>query len=185
MGVYIALFRGINVGPAHRVSMADLVTVFTDVGCRDVRTYIQSGNVVFAATEALARRAGSAVAARMATRCGFGVPIVIRSDNDMRDVIKRNPFLRAGAEANSLHVAFLETEPSAAQIERLDPRRSLPDEFAVRGREVYLRLPNGAGKTKLSNAYLESRLGTISTLRNWRTVTALAEMATLAAAQRG
>ncbi|HZN92159.1 MAG TPA: hypothetical protein VFB81_05620, partial [Myxococcales bacterium] len=81
------------------------------------------------------------------------------------------------ADPDTLHVVFLADPPPPAKVAALDPARSPPDEFQVRGREIYLRCPNGFGRTKLSNAYFDSKLGTISTVRNWRTVLTLAEMA--------
>ena len=88
-----------------------------------------------------------------------------------------NPFLAAaGAAAEGLHVLFLSGEPDRSGVASLDPRRSPPDEFAVRGREIYLRCPNGMGRTKLTNDWFEKHLATASTARNWRTVLALLEM---------
>jgi uncharacterized protein (DUF1697 family) len=81
-----------------------------------------------------------------------------------------------GAE-NHLHVLFLADQPGAAAVASLDPDRSPPDAFVVRGREIYLRCPNGVGTTKLTNAWFDSRLATISTGRNWRTVLKLFELA--------
>jgi uncharacterized protein (DUF1697 family) len=75
-----------------------------------------------------------------------------------------------------LHVAFLAATPGPSKIAALDPNRSPPDEFAVHGREIYLRLPNGVARTKLTNAHFDSKLGTTSTLRNWRTVVKLVDL---------
>ncbi|MBI2893746.1 MAG: DUF1697 domain-containing protein [Deltaproteobacteria bacterium] len=86
------------------------------------------------------------------------------------------PFLAAGAAPGELHVAFLADLPAAAAVAALDPKRSPPDELVVRGREVYLRLPNGVARTKLTNAYLDSKLGTTCTMRSWKTVLKLAEL---------
>ncbi len=95
---------------------------------------------------------------------------------ELGDVISSNPFLKAGAAEDALHVLFLADLPDPSKIEALDPDRSPPDEYVVRGREVYLRLANGAADTKLTNAYFDSKLATICTGRNWRTVTKLFEL---------
>jgi uncharacterized protein (DUF1697 family) len=87
--------------------------------------------------------------------------------------VANNPFLAAGAADETLHVLFLADPPSPRRVADLDPDRSPPDAFVVLGQEVYLRLPHGAARTKLTNAYFDARLATTSTGRNWRTVTKL------------
>src|SRR4029079_14206684 len=94
---------------------------------------------------------------------------------ELRVCAMRNPFLRKGAETDRLHVAFLANVPASAQ--GLDPGRSPPDEFVVQGREIFLDLPNGVARSKLTNAYFDTKLGTISPVRNWRTVLTLLELA--------
>jgi uncharacterized protein (DUF1697 family) len=94
----------------------------------------------------------------------------------MGDVISNNPFLKAGAAEKELHVLFLADLPASRSVRDLDPDRSPPDAFKVRGQEIYLRLPNGGARTKLTNQYFDSKLRTTSTARNWRTVTMLFEL---------
>ena len=177
--VYVALLRGVNVGGKNKLPMKDLAGMFGDAGCTGVVTYIQSGNAVFRASDACAARVPAAIAKTIADRLGFRPSVVLRTAAELRAVVRGNPFLRGGASAeiDFLHVMFLADRPSAAAVAALDPKRSPPDEFRVVGREVYLRLPNGAGRTKLTNAYVEAKLATTSTMRNWRTVMKLAEMA--------
>ena len=177
-GLYVALLRSVNVGGKNRLPMKDLAAIFGDAGCGDVVTYIQSGNVVFRATEACAARVPASVAKAIADNFGFRSPVVLRTAAEIRAVTRRNPFLRVGASADfdPLHVMFLADRPTRAQIALLDTRRSPPDEFQVVGREIYLRCPNGAARTKLSNAYFDTKLATTGTMRNWRTVLKLAEM---------
>jgi uncharacterized protein (DUF1697 family) len=100
----------------------------------------------------------------------------VRSDEDLARVAKENPFLGAGADEALLHVAFLAESPGAAQVAALDAGRSPPDEFTVRGREIYLRCPNGMARTRLTNQYFDAKLSTTSTMRNWRTVLKLLDM---------
>ncbi len=174
--LHVALLRGINVGGKNKLPMVRLAALFAGAGCAEVRTYIQSGNVVFSASEALARRVPDLLSRAIADELGLEVPVLTRTGAELRDVVRQNPFLRAGADLQSLHVGFLAAPPPASRVALLDPKRSPPDEFIVKGREIYLRLPNGAGKSKLTNQYFDSRLGTISTVRNWRTVLQLLEM---------
>ena len=173
---YVALLRGINVGGKNVLPMAALAEIFSGTGCRDVGTYIQSGNVVFSASPEVEERIPSLVATRIAERFGIRTTIVLRSSAELRRAAAGNPFLKAGAAPESLHVAFLADLPHRTRRAALDSRRSPGDSFELRGRELYLHLPNGGARTKLTNAYIDSTLGTTSTLRNWRTVLKLVEM---------
>lgn len=175
--IHVALLRGINVGGKNKLPMTDLRELFERAGCDAVRTYIQSGNVVFRATPALARRLPTGIAVAVADRFGYRVPVVIRSADELSRVARSNPFLARGIAPGLLHVAFLADKPAPARVRTLDPERSPPDEFVVRGRQVYLCCPNGMAKTKLTSAYLDSRLATTSTVRNWKTVLKLCELA--------
>lgn len=175
--VHVALLRGINVGGKNKLPMKELATIFTAAGCTEVRTYIQSGNVVFRARPPVAKRTADFVAKRILSRFGFRVPVVLRTASDLRRVTERNPFLGPSIDTRLLHVAFLARKPSAAKVAELEPDRSPPDEFQVRGREIYLRCPNGMARTKLTNQYFDSRLATTTTVRNWRTVLKLLELA--------
>lgn len=173
---FVALLRGINLGGKNKLPMKELVAIFERVGCERVKHYIQSGNVVFGASAPLARRVPAVVAAEIERGFGLHVPVVVRSAAEMRAVAQGNPLLAAGASHDVLHVVFLADAPTAKQRATLDPARSPPDTFVVEGREVYLSCPDGFGRTKLTNAYFDSKLGTTSTIRNWRTVLTLVEM---------
>jgi uncharacterized protein (DUF1697 family) len=172
----LALLRGINVGGKNKLPMKDLVEIFVAAGCRGVRTYIQSGNVIFRADPDEKLRLPGLITAEIARRFGYSVPVVLRTTDEIAGVLTNNPFLIAGASEDELHVLFLADLPAKRCVEGLDPERSPPDAFAVSGREVYLRLPNGVARTKLTNAYFDSKLATTSTGRNWRTVTKLFEL---------
>ena len=103
------------------------------------------------------------------------MPVVTRSAVELRRAVEGNPFLAAGADVATLHVGFLASEPKAEPVAALDPARSPPDRFEVRGREIFLCLPDGVARSKLTNAYFDSKLATTSTFRNWRTVLTLLE----------
>ncbi len=177
LGVYISLLRGINVGGRHKLPMKELTAMYVEAGCEDVRTYIQSGNVVFRARKALAERIPMVIAKSIAEARGFEVPVVARTGDELEKIAHNNPFLLAGADERRVHVGFLAETPSREAVASLDGDRSPPDAFEVRGREIYLHLPNGVGRTKLTNKYFDRALGTTSTVRNWRTVLKLVQMA--------
>jgi len=172
--VYVALLRGVNVGGKNSLPMKDLAEMFGKARCENVRTYIQSGNVIFASGESA--KVAAAIEQQIVHRFGFRSPVILRSLKEMRAVVAGNPFLMAGAALERLHVSFLAERPTAGRIASLDPHRSPPDEFIVKGREIYLHTPNGMGKTKLTSTYFDSELATVGTVRNWRTTTKLLEM---------
>ena len=178
--VNIALLRGINVGGKNKLPMKDLTAMFREAGCDDVRTYIQSGNVLFRAEPELAQDIPSLISDSIMSRFGYNVPVVVRTAREIRQIVEVNPFAQAGFEANRLLVFFMADLPDKAMVESLDPDRSPGDEFAVVGREVFVHYPNGVARSNLTNAYFDSKLSTTSTGRNWRTVNKLLEMATAA-----
>jgi uncharacterized protein (DUF1697 family) len=171
---HVALLRGVNVGGKNCVPMKDLAEIFAKAGCAEVRTYIQSGNVLFRATPAVAKVLAPRITEQIAKRFGFQIPLVLRTAEQLAAAIKNNPFREIPQEA--LHVYFLAGVPDAARAAQLDPGRSKPDAFIVQGSEIYLHLPNGMGRSKLTNAYFDSKLATTSTARSWRTILKLLEL---------
>jgi uncharacterized protein (DUF1697 family) len=176
--MYTGLLRGINVGGKAKLPMKELVAIFTECGATDVKTYIQSGNVVFgAASQAAAEACIAKVTEAIAKQYGYPGKIVLVTAAELRETFTHNPFLKAGAAEATLHVYFLNDLPAASAVKELDPLRSEGDTFVVRKRVVYLSLPNGMARTKLTNAYFDSKLKTVSTARNWNTVGKLLELA--------
>ena len=173
---YVALLRGINVGGKNKLPMNDLVRMFVEAGCVNPRSFIQSGNVIFRVAPTDAARLPGIITARIAKDFGYRTPVLLRSTEQLRDVTAHNPFLQEGASEEALHVMFLADQPGQSRVDDLDPDRSPPDAFRVRGQEVYLHLPLGVAHSKLTNSYFDSKLGTVSTGRNWRTVTRLLEL---------
>lgn len=174
---YVALLRGINVGGNNKLAMRDLAALCEGLGCAAVRTYIQSGNVVFTADAGRAGGLAAALSQAIAQAHGLKVPVVLREAGELAAVAAGNPFLAAGADAARLYVAFLAEVPTADRVARLDPARSPPDAFAVVGRDIFLHYPEGLVRSKLTNDYFDRTLGTVSTVRNWNTVLKLAAMA--------
>ena len=172
---YVAFLRSVNVGGKNKLPMAELRDIFTAARCAAVQTYIQSGNVVFEAAQDLSERVPELVTRAIRQRFGCEIAVVVRSSEELRQVVASNPFDTSG-DPRFLHVAFLEDTPGTEVVSRLDPQRSPPDAFAVRGRNVYLHYPNGVARSKLTNKYFAVQLQTASTMRNWRTVLTLLEM---------
>ena len=127
--VHIALLRGINVGGKNKLPMKDLVAMFTDAGCTDARSYIQSGNVVFQAGQPLAKRIPVLITKAVRNRFGYEIPVVMRTAQEFRKVARNNPFLESGADTGTLSVAFLAERATGSKVKALDPERSPPDQF--------------------------------------------------------
>lgn len=174
-GRHVALLRGINVGGKNRLAMKDLTAAFVESGCDEVRTFIQSGNVVFSASRSVAAAVPDAVQRLIRDRHGLEVPVVTRSAAQFEGVVERVPWSE-DTEDGIVHVMFMRDAAPAKAVAGLDPDRSPGDLFWVESREIYLRLPSGVAGTKLTNAYFDSKLGTVCTGRNWRTVLKLADM---------
>ena len=176
MNTFIALLRGINVGGKTVIPMPELKSSFAAMGLEDVSTYIQSGNVVFSGPTGDAQSLAVAIEERIAETFGHSTTVLLRTPAELAEIAGSNPFLDRDADRSKLHVVFLSGSPDANAVAELDPARSPPDEFAVRRREIYLHLPNGAGRSKLTIDYFEKRLGVRATARNWKTVNKLLEL---------
>jgi uncharacterized protein (DUF1697 family) len=175
LAAYIAMLRGVNVG-GNSLKMEWLRTACEDNGLRDVRTYVQSGNIVFTSSLSapkLAQRLKTMVDAE--TR--LPVTVVVRSSADMARIVAANPFMKQkGVDAAKLHVTFLDTAPVKPALDRLDALAGSRDQYHLAGSEIYLHCPLNYGKTKLSNTAIEKVLGVGATTRNWNTVTTLLAM---------
>ena len=173
---YVAMLRAINLKGHNRIGMADLRALFVDLGCTDVSTYVQSGNVVFKSPKTAPQLEG-AIERAISSAFGLDVTVLVRSKQELGKVVAGNPFTAPAAEPAHLHVTFLTEKPETSRVRDVQARELAPEKLAVRGREVYLHCPNGYGRTKLNNAFLEKQLGVAGTTRNWRTVTTLADLA--------
>jgi uncharacterized protein (DUF1697 family) len=167
---WVALLRAINLGARNKVPMAELRQVLEEAGCESVRTYIQSGNVAFEHDKP------DRTALEAAVEKAFGVQsvIVLRTAKQVRSLLSAHPF---GADTSKSHVAFLSQKPGRAAWRSLADLDIAPDRFEALGADVALHYPNGFSGAKLTAARLEKQLGVPATVRNWRTVERLAEMA--------
>lgn len=174
MARYVALLRGINVGGHRKVRMEDLRAWIAAAGARDVATYIQSGNAVFAHPSRSAGKLAGELAAAIAKASKLDVGVIVRSADEWAEVIARRPF--AGAQDDHLHVSFLAAAPPADALAALEAAKLAPEAWELVGRELYLYLPNGMGRSKLAAALARSKAFATATARNWRTVLQLRAM---------
>ena len=178
MPTIISLLRGINVGSSKTVTMRDLVSLYESLGLNNVRVYLRSGNILFDDPGWEPGKVSGMLEEQIGRLTGFPVKVILRDENDLREIIRDNPFLNgAPRDVTRLHVTFLSTNPSDDAVNEVNSIRDPTDSARVHGREVYLFCPEGYGRTRFSNTFLEKRLGVAATTRNWKTVTMLAEMA--------
>jgi uncharacterized protein (DUF1697 family) len=174
VGVRVAaLLRGINLGPHKRIRMPELRGIVESLGHRDVETYLQSGNVVFTA-EGDPVELAETLEQAIAGSTGHEVPVVVRTGADLARIVESNPY--RVDDPTKVVVAFLGDEVEPAQLGLGDHGAFLPDELTAVGRELYISVPNGQGRSKLMEALTKRRMPTTVTVRNWRTVEALAKL---------
>lgn len=182
MNAYAALLRGVNVGGHNIIKMAALRDLCGEIGLEQPRTLLQSGNVVFRATENDPADVEAMLAAAIAERFGFQVDVMVRTEDDLSAVIDGCP-LRAAATADPRRVVamFLADAPESRSVADLQSQNQGPEVIAPGEGVIYIHYPDGMGRSKLTNTVVEKRLGVRGTARNWNTVTGLQELAKAAA----
>lgn len=173
---FVALLRGVNVSGQKLIKMTELKKLFEEQGYHNVQTYIQSGNVVFSSTERSSDKIKNILSKSIKQRFGFDVGILVITTDIIEHVLSNNPFIKKNKETNKLYVTFLLKHPSTDNIKKLNSTDYSPEEYLIDGKLVYLHLPNGYGKTRLSNNLFENKLKVEATTRNWRTITKLWEL---------
>ena len=175
MTTLVVLLRGINVGRHKRVKMADLRALLEDAGYRDVRTLLQSGNVVLA-TDEDPGRAVERIEATLAERLGFAVDVVVRTGEELAAVVAANPLGDIATDGSRHFVVFLSHAPEQGALAALESREFAPERWVARGRELFLWCPAGVQDSLLMKAATDLRGGPTATARNWNTVTKLLDL---------
>jgi uncharacterized protein (DUF1697 family) len=180
MHTYIALLRGINVGGKSALPMKELIAIFERLGVSNVKTYLQSGNVVFQSgskdISSFSKKLGTAIR----ERCGFEPQILLIGLAEFEKAIANNPFPAAESEPRSLHLGFLASAPKNPDLKKIESLKKDSEQFCLIGKIFYLYAPEGVGRSKLA-ASSEKLLGVPMSDRNWNTVCKLKEIATLMA----
>jgi uncharacterized protein (DUF1697 family) len=172
----IALLRGINLGARNRVSMPDLRELLTQLGHEDVKTLLQSGNVVLTSDET-GEALEQALEQVIAKELGVESRVVVRTARELAGVVKRDPFADVADDPKRYQVSFLSAKPEAAVVRALEAADVAPEQVAVSGREIYAWHPEGIQRSPLAKLLTDSKLGVTATARNWSTVTKLLELA--------
>jgi uncharacterized protein (DUF1697 family) len=170
------MLRGINLGPRRRVPMADLRALLVEAGYEDVRTYVQSGNIVLRSPRKAAE-VERELQTLISERFGFEVPVVVRSRAQLAAVVKADPLGEVADNPKRYQVSFLAEKPAADVIARLEEHAVESERVVAHGREIYAWHPDGVARSKLWNALAGKGLGVTATARNWTTVTTLLDMA--------
>lgn len=177
MPTYIALLRGINVGGNKIIKMQDLQAMFLSLGFGNVRTYIQSGNVVFESGESSGDGLVPMIEERIRETFGFEVPVIIRTMEELESAIQANPFkLEEQEDYKRLYVSFLDQAPAAGSLEKLEPYEDGADKLRVVGKELYTLYEVSVSQSPLFKLSLDKLLGVQLTARNWNTVNKLAAL---------
>lgn len=174
----ICLLRAINVGGRNKIKMAELRTSLESAGLTDVATYIQSGNIAFD-TELPPADAAALVVKTIEADFDLTISVLVRTVDEVRQVLANEPFGEPAETSDNkaaLYVSFCDAAPAKAQVSNFDRERFGDDRLEVVGREVFVRYPQGASASKLTNAELEKRLDVTATMRNWKTANKLAEL---------
>jgi uncharacterized protein (DUF1697 family) len=176
VGRQIVLLRGINLGSTNRIAMPKLREALAEAGFDDVRTYVQSGNVVLesrASPETVARKAKRQIAESF----GLDVDVVVRTRDELAEVVRRNPLGKVAKNPKRYQVSFLAAKPDPEVVRKLEALAAPGERLIADGREIYAWHPDGVARSKLWAALAGRGLGVTATARNWTTVTKLLELA--------
>jgi len=178
MAVLISMLRGVNLGPHNRIKMDALRALYQSLKLEDPRTYVQSGNVIFRTKEKNSPQLARKIQDAIQKKLGCCPDVILRTTDEMRKAIAANPFPeRVKTEPGKVLVTFLSEKPPREAEANLDNLKGFPEELHLKGRELYIYFPNGAGKSKLPWSSVNKLLKVTGTARNWNSVLAVLEIA--------
>jgi uncharacterized protein (DUF1697 family) len=178
MPVLISMLRGINVGGHNKVNMTALRALFESLKFEDPRTYVQSGNIIFRSEEKISTTLTKKIQNAIEREFGCRPEVILRTTDEVRKAIAATPFSsRRKLEPGKILVTFLDGEPGAEADVALLSLKSYPEELHLKGRELYIYFPNGAGRSKLPWSSVAKLLKTTGTARNWNSVTKMLAIA--------
>lgn len=175
MNKKIAILRGINVGGNRKILMKDLKSLCENLGWNNLKTYIQSGNLIFEANKPNPELELTLEKA-IFDEYGFEVPVIIRTSLELQNSINKNPYYNEDSNLTQLHLTFLKVQPTHDNIEKTLSYDFEPDQFKIDEKEVFICCEGKYHKSKLSNSFFEKKLKTKATTRNWKTVLKLYEL---------
>lgn len=177
MKTFISMLRGINVSGQKMIKMAELKSVLEELPVKNVRTYIQSGNIIFDSSSSKPDQLSKIISDKILDHWKFEVPVITIEKSEFKNAFDQNPFLkRKDCPTDRLYITFLSDEPKSEFIAKIDSSQFLPDEFIVIDKQIYLYVPVSYGNSKLNNNFFESKLKVKATTRNLKTVLELIRM---------
>jgi uncharacterized protein (DUF1697 family) len=177
MPIYLSMPRGINVGGHKKIKMDQLRTALEAIGLETVKTYIQSGNIVFKSKSTSSAAVSKQIEAAIFEDFGHSVTVITRTADELARAIKNNPFLnQPGVDPEKLHLMFLSDAPNPAAVEKLQSFATPPEALRNIGKEIYFYLPNGVANSLWMKKPIDRILGVVTTTRNLRTVNTLHQM---------
>jgi len=178
MTTYISLLRGINVSGQKLLKMDALRKLYENLGFSNIKTYVQSGNVIFTSKKADLTELAQTITQQIEKDFGFEVPVIVLTIDDLKHIIDNNPFLAQNDKDTSyFHVTFLSSKPQKKDFKAIEEKKLNGEEISFTDNAIYLYSPNAYGKTKLTNSFLEKKLEVSATTRNWKTTNALLKIA--------
>jgi uncharacterized protein (DUF1697 family) len=172
----IAFLRAVNLGPSRRLEMAALRDALADAGYAGARTFLQSGNVLVT-SELAPAKLGEDIARQIAGKLGLDVQVIVRTREELAQVVERNPLGEVATNPSRYQVNFLSAAPAADVVRELKEADVAPEQLRVIGREIYAWHPDGVHRSRALRLLTERRLGVVPTARNWNTVVKLLGMA--------
>ena len=177
MNTYIAILRGINVSGKNMIKMPALIKTVEGMGYKNVKTYVQSGNVIFQSELTNTEDLEKQIYEQIEKDFGTKIPVIILKSDLISKIQRSNPFIKMkDIDLTKLHITFLSEEPNKDNIVKIEPAKYMPDEFIFDSKVIYLYCPGGYGTTKLNNTFFENKLKVSATTRNWNTVNKLVEL---------
>jgi len=179
MTTYISILRGINVSGQKLIKMDALKKMYENLNFENIQTYVQSGNVIFSSKENDPKKIEKNIASGIETEFGFEVPVIVFNAKTLETIIDNNPFSKDKLKESSfLHVTFLAENPKQFDLESILSKKQPNEEIEFTNNAIYLYCPNGYGKTKLNNNFLETKLKVKATTRNWKTTNEILKLST-------
>lgn len=178
MTTYISLLRGINVSGQKPIKMDALRKLYDNLGFRSVTTYVQSGNVIFMGNKAQPDELSQIITQQIEKDFGFNVPVIVLTVDNLKQVIDNNPFIKdSDKDTAFVHITFLFSQSQKIDLKIIEEKKLNGEEIFFVDNVAYLYCPNGYGKSKLSNNFLEAKLKVSATTRNWKTTNELLKIA--------
>lgn len=179
--VFIALLRGINVSGQKKILMTDLKILFENLRFSGVKTYIQSGNVIFSSEESDTKLMGKKIEEKISAQYGFEVPVLVLTSDEIKYALDNNPFLKNtetlfDKDDSRLYFTFLSEIPHVEHVNKIDVALFAPDTFTLIGKTIFMKVENGYGNTKLSNNFFETKLKVKATTRNLKTLETICQL---------